>query len=78
MHVPKQSIKLEVQATQDIAKNNYIMDMYGYPQDIPVTMKLLNIYIPESGKNINFRKIPGKEHTGVTFTQTQYKDEKNK
>ena len=38
-------------------KNNYIMGMDGYPQDLPGVIKLLNNYITSSGNNKNLRKI---------------------
>ena len=50
------------------------MGMYGYPQELPGVMKLLNNYIAESGDNRKFSKISEKEQTGVAFTQTQEKD----
>ena len=61
-------------------KNNYIMVMDGYPQDLLGVMKLLKNYITESGNNRNFNKTSGKYHRGVFFTQTQdnySKDKKN-
>ena len=59
-------------------KNNYIMGMYGYPQDPLGIMKLLNSYRSESGNNRSFRNKSGKEQTGIAFTQTQEKDAKYK
>ena len=55
-------------------KNNYVVGMDRYPQDLPVVIKLLNKYITESGKNKNFRKISRKGQTELYFTQTQEKD----
>ena len=61
----------------DINKN-YIMDINFYPQDLVGFVKLLNNYIVERGNNRNFRKVYGKEHIGVAFTQTQEKDANDK
>ena len=47
------------------------MGMKGYPQYLPVVMKLMNNYISSIVNNRNFRKISVKEHTGFAFTQTQ-------
>ena len=52
-------------------KNDYMMGIGRYPQNLPVSMQLLNNYITEIGKNRNFRKISGKEQKGVDFTQIQ-------
>ena len=54
------------------------MVLYGYPQDLPGFMKLLNNYIEESGKKTNFSKKSGNDKTGVAFTETQEKDTKDK
>ena len=54
------------------------MGMEGYIQDLPVLMNLLNKYIAESVNNGKFRKIPGKEHTGVEFMPKHQKDAKDK
>ena len=69
--------KLRYKQLKTELKNNYTMGMDGYLQYLPRVMKILNIYIPEDGNNTNFRKIPGKDHMGVTFTQTQDKDSKD-
>ena len=74
MHVPNNIIQIEVQVTQDRSNINYITGMDGHPQDLPEVMKLLNNYIKESLNNRNIRKIIGRDHTSVAFTQTQYKD----
>ena len=50
------------------------MDINFYPQDLMGFVKLLNNYIVERGNNRNFRKVYGKEHIGVAFTQTQEKE----
>ena len=50
--------------------------MYGYPQDLPGAMKVLNNYMTESGNNRYSRKTSGKELTGVDLTETQNKDAK--
>ena len=59
-------------------KNIYITGIYGYPQDLLVVMKLLNNYITENGRNNCFRKRYRKDQMGVSFTQIQGKDMKNK
>ena len=58
-------------------KNNYIMGMDRYPQDLLGVIKLLNNHIIESGNNRSFRNISRKEQTRVAFTQTQEKEAKD-
>ena len=50
------------------------MGIESYPLNIPVVVKLLDNYIPESGKNWNYRETYGKDQTGVAFSQTHDKD----
>ena len=49
--------KLRYKQLNTELKNNYIMGMDGYPQDLPGFIKLLNSYIVESGNNGYFSKI---------------------
>ena len=58
-------------------KKNYIIGLDGYPEQLPLLMKLINNYISDrkkrdSGKNYK------KNQTGVDFTQTQERDNNNK
>ena len=39
-------------------KNNHIMGMDGFPQDLAGVMKLINNYITENGNNRNLRRHP--------------------
>ena len=41
-------------------KNNYIIGLYGYNQDLSGVMKLLNNYIAESGRNKKIERTTGR------------------